>query len=224
MDTRSTTQKIQDLLEKGLSRGQIAKELNLAKSTVSMQVSRHGLHCQHSSPDASNISEELLRDRASKFVSRKEIAEELGVSESTIRKYLKQYNISILRKPAANGTAICTDCNVLKEESEFYKKASKGLQHTYCKACYTKRIIAKQREFKQKAVSYKGGRCEVCGYCKSLWALDFHHRDPKEKDFNLARMKTRSEELIRAELDKCTLLCANCHREEHERLRMEFIT
>lgn len=72
------------------------------------------------------------------------------------------------------------------------------------------------------AIAYKGGKCEHCGYCKCDKALEFHHRDPSEKDFGISyKGETRSFDRIKVELDKCILLCANCHREEHERLLLE---
>ncbi len=56
----------------------------------------------------------------------------------------------------------------------------------------------------------------ICGYSKCPGALDFHHRDPKKKDFGLAvKGLTRSWEKIQKEIDKCVLVCANCHREIH---------
>ena len=64
------------------------------------------------------------------------------------------------------------------------------------------------------AIKYKGGRCEICGYCRYQGALDLHHRNPKEKNFGIAQKGyTRSWEKTKAELDKCVLVCANCHRE-----------
>lgn len=71
---------------------------------------------------------------------------------------------------------------------------------------------------KKRAVEYKGGKCQVCGYNKSLAALSFHHRDPSKKDFNF-NGRLANWDKNREELDKCDLLCANCHCEEHERLR-----
>lgn len=56
-----------------------------------------------------------------------------------------------------------------------------------------------------------------CGYNKNLAALDFHHRDPKEKVL-LLDMRTFSNtgiESLEIEIAKCDILCANCHREEH---------
>ena len=66
------------------------------------------------------------------------------------------------------------------------------------------------------AVAYKGGKCVFCGYKKTIAALDFHHVDEKTKDFGLSqRGLTRSWKRIKKELDKCILVCANCHREIH---------
>ena len=45
--------------------------------------------------------------------------------------------------------------------------------------------------------------------------MTFHHRDPADKEFLVSQMRDRSWEVPRAELDKCDLLCFNCHMEEH---------
>ena len=69
---------------------------------------------------------------------------------------------------------------------------------------------------KVKAVEYKGGCCEKCGYNKYVGALEFHHLDPTQKDFAIgSKGYTRSWEKVKKELDKCILVCANCHREIH---------
>ena len=68
---------------------------------------------------------------------------------------------------------------------------------------------------KLEAIEYKGGKCQKCGYDKCYAAFDFHHRDPNEKEFGWNKLKKRSKETIFKELDKCDLLCANCHREIH---------
>lgn len=70
---------------------------------------------------------------------------------------------------------------------------------------------------KTKAIEYKGGKCIVCGYNKSIRALQFHHLDPTQKDFGISGT-TKSFEKLKPELDKCVLLCANCHGEVHEGL------
>ncbi|MEN9390090.1 MAG: hypothetical protein RLZZ283_190 [Candidatus Parcubacteria bacterium] len=69
------------------------------------------------------------------------------------------------------------------------------------------------------AVDHAGGKCQVCGYSRSIRALTFHHRDPSKKDFGLSdRGLTRSWAKTLAEIDKCILLCANCHAEVHDGL------
>lgn len=85
------------------------------------------------------------------------------------------------------------------------------------KAYMAMKMTSFHRQTKKKAVEYKGGECERCGYDKSLAALVFHHRDPKEKDFRISE-KNRKWEQVEIELDKCDLLCSNCHHEEHERI------
>lgn len=65
---------------------------------------------------------------------------------------------------------------------------------------------------KVRAVEYKGGRCCVCGYDRCARALHFHHIRTEEKSFNPSDT-LRSWENIRSELDKCILVCANCHAE-----------
>ena len=86
---------------------------------------------------------------------------------------------------------------------------------------YTKWVVADyRRRMKARAVEYKGGKCEECGYSKCQPALEFHHRDPSKKDFRLSAGNSWSWVKIQPELDKCTLLCATCHREAHFKLKM----
>jgi len=76
-----------------------------------------------------------------------------------------------------------------------------------------------RREVKKRAVEYKGGSCEICGYDKCLAALTFHHRNPIEKDFGISDiMNIIDWKKVRRELDKCHLLCSNCHIEVHNSL------
>lgn len=89
-----------------------------------------------------------------------------------------------------------------------------------CKKCASAAVSRRRKKLKQMSVEYKGGACEHCGITSEYPDLfDFHHKDPGQKDFALSqRGLTRSWEKIKIELDKCILLCANCHRLEHARL------
>jgi transcription elongation factor Elf1 len=78
-------------------------------------------------------------------------------------------------------------------------------------------VIDWRRRKKIELVEYKGGKCEVCGYNKSVNALQFHHKNPNDKDFTVSG-KSLSFEKLKKEVDKCILVCANCHAEIHEEL------
>lgn len=55
----------------------------------------------------------------------------------------------------------------------------------------------------------------MCGYAKNYAALDFHHAEPKSKEYDWNKLRLRSWHSIETELDKCILLCSNCHHEHH---------
>lgn len=77
------------------------------------------------------------------------------------------------------------------------------------------RILSLSLIFKLKAILYKGGKCQICGYDKCYTALDFHHRDGDKKEFSINQARSKSWNTVKLELDKCDLLCATCHREVH---------
>jgi len=77
-------------------------------------------------------------------------------------------------------------------------------------------VTKRRKKVREMAVDRLGGRCQICGYSKCTNALDFHHKDEKNKVFGISdKGYTRSWEAISKEVDKCHLLCANCHREVH---------
>jgi hypothetical protein len=74
----------------------------------------------------------------------------------------------------------------------------------------------RKANIKRKLIEYKGGKCNKCGYSKSyLSVYCFHHKNPKEKDFGISGVKWNYNRMIK-EVDKCLLLCHNCHNELHE--------
>lgn len=81
-----------------------------------------------------------------------------------------------------------------------------------------KHVKTHRQKVKERAVEYKGGKCEKCEYNKCVRALEFHHIDPTEKDFTIGYYKILSWEKIKKELDKCILVCSNCHREIHDEI------
>ena len=93
-----------------------------------------------------------------------------------------------------------------------------------CANCHAERhemsdsqTSAKRHDLKRRCVEYKGGACQLCTYSKCPNALHFHHTDPKLKLDRISRFRSWSAD-IQAELDKCVLVCANCHGEIHDGL------
>lgn len=79
------------------------------------------------------------------------------------------------------------------------------------KADLYKSQIFRWRRIKDKAIEYKGGKCYCCGKSFHPAAMQFHHNNPNDKDFNWTKMRLKSWDKIQNELDKCSLVCANCH-------------
>lgn len=82
-------------------------------------------------------------------------------------------------------------------------------------------IKEKQKEQKRKrkleSILYLGGKCSNCKQEFHPAIFEFHHRDPKTKEKDPSKMLSLSWKKITEELDKCDLLCANCHRLIHHR-------
>jgi hypothetical protein len=80
-------------------------------------------------------------------------------------------------------------------------------------------VHKRRKKLRVMAVAYKGGKCERCSYDRCVEAFDFHHKDPSQKDFGISsKGYTRSWKRVQEELDKCMMVCANCHREIHAEL------
>lgn len=81
-----------------------------------------------------------------------------------------------------------------------------------CGSCNTK---IRRFRAKSAAIMYLGGKCERCGWHGNQAVLQFHHKDSKEKDFMIGNVANKSWDSIKKEMQKCILLCANCHAIEH---------
>ena len=89
-----------------------------------------------------------------------------------------------------------------------------------CLKCEAEAVQKCRDKIKRMALAYKGGKCQCCGYNSCAASLEFHHIDPNQKEFSLGHDGcTRSWERNKEELDKCILVCANCHREIHAGVR-----
>ena len=123
------------------------------------------------------------------------------------------HNTRTLHKKKTNFK-MCSICKIEKHNSNFYKRR-KNECSSYCKNCSAKVSKKARKEKREKMFEYAGSKCKVCNYDRCIDALEFHHLDPKEKEFGIAQMGNRSISVILKEIDKCILVCANCHREIH---------
>ena len=115
-------------------------------------------------------------------------------------------------------TKICSTCQIEKPLSEYYKKSDRKNGASQCKSCFNKYCVERSIKKKIDAIIHKGSSCLDCGvsYPQSPYVIfDFHHRDPSEKEFSWTKMRLVSSERLQKELDKCDLLCSNCHRIRH---------
>ena len=105
----------------------------------------------------------------------------------------------------------CKDCNN-KRVKEIYHSTG------YDKQAQFQKNKERHRKKKVKSIEYLGGRCIHCDVAydgANAPIFDFHHVDPKEKELPPATALAYSWERLKTELDKCILLCSNCHRIHH---------
>lgn len=92
-----------------------------------------------------------------------------------------------------------------------------------CSNCYRPRnildkddrVTVEREVFSRLCVDYKGGLCLVCGYNKCTRVLCFHHLEPNDKLFQVSIGWKKGWKATYTEMDKCVLLCSNCHGETH---------
>lgn len=116
-----------------------------------------------------------------------------------------------------DGVRVCSCCKLSKPLNEFYYHTGNKAIRGTCKDCERKDRYERLQMFKRECVEYKGGKCSICGYDKCLASLDFHHTNQDDKEFNISGMRFgyRVTDGVKKELDKCILVCRNCHSEIH---------
>lgn len=128
------------------------------------------------------------------------------------------------------STKICKTCNIEKPIDRYpiwkrgdrpgqfgWKNTCKDCAAEYARGRRAENNIAtlKHQRNKRKKIQALKTPCIVCGFDKHPEAIDFHHLDPTEKDFDIARGMGIAWDKVKAEIEKCVCLCANCHRLHH---------
>ena len=154
------------------------------------------------------MKKKVLINLINKGYSTRELAKDLNKSQTTIRYWLKKYDLKTKnsmrnRNPAGKKCIVC--------DKTLEKK-------NICPGCYTK--IRRYRN-KTEAVKIKGGKCARCGWSGPIAGFSFHHT--RDKEFEIADAANIAWAKLRIELEKCELLCLNCHSIEHSNVHDKFL-
>lgn len=179
-------------------------------------------------------SNNIIPNNKQKFIDTYKINENIqelikifNVSENTVRYWLKKYGLlkKVNKKiEIINGYKKCTKCGVDKKLDQYpFRNKEKQIYRNECKECSAKNRKIKNydgkkinKNYKSNAVKYKGGKCEICNLETNIFNIyDFHHMNPSEKEFTYSTKRHIDIEKCKNELDKCHLVCSNCHREIH---------
>ncbi len=150
------------------------------------------------------LKEEIyLKEAYSTRIPLEEISEKLRRTVRAVQRKAAEMGVSRPRKKFS-----------LKKLRIRAKRANDKFYRGNSKKIYARKKI-RRHAMKKEIVSLMGGGCSRCGYNKCISALEFHH-EGEEKDRCLTDMiKNCSKQKVLKEIEKCILLCANCHREVH---------
>ncbi len=231
------------LRKEGMSMKQISKNLKCSISNVSFHLNNEGLGGALNDRKTDllyGLSKEdidKISGERKKGLTYKEINKKLNISQDKIAKICKINNL-----PKSHKFFVSEECiknineqyDILKSINKVAKvlKLTKRTVRKYLYKIHIRKediLIRKKkniehvnnarRKRKIELLEYKGGKCEVCGYSKSIYSLQFHHLDQEKKDFTIGG-RNYSWERMKREVDKCVLLCANCHCEVHEEINI----
>lgn len=187
--------KCKELIEKNYSYTDIAKEFNMAITTVKRTLKLAGLKTKYNPFARVNLNINDVTQLVNENCSTYDIAKKLNTSQTNVRYWLKKWKLKTKSKYSGYK-----DPALRKLASNNYGSQKKrGLDR------------------KIMFINQLGGKCSICGYNKNYGALTFHHLNPNEKEITLdmRRMSNNSMEKLQEEVNKCQLLCHNCHMELH---------
>lgn len=167
------------------------------------------------------IDKSILETLLKQGLSTNQIGKELNKTGAGVRYVMKKHNLSSDFEPRnkeltpiIDNKKKCSKCQQIVD-IEKYSLRSNGNLQSACNDCNN---IRRYAIIKANLITLKdefGGKCIRCGYNNSYCALDFHHLNPEDKSFSLSSPNSLNIDKLRLEANKCILLCANCHREEH---------
>jgi transposase len=223
-NARMEKESLELLLGQGFSVAQIGARFGKDPSTISYWMEKYGLAAPNRDKHAAKggIPREVLEPLVAAGRSIAEIAAQLKLSKGTVRHWLRRYDLrtqnvagrrpgSVVNQAKDEGRLnITMECRRHGETSFYLEQRG----YYRCKRCRSEAVARRRRKMRSILVAEAGGRCCVCGYDRSVAALEFHHLDRSQKRMSVsARGIAYALDTVRAEAAKCILLCANCHVE-----------
>ena len=214
--------RLEQYLADGLSLPSIGAIENRDPSTVGYWVKKYGLVANGKAKYSprGGLERDELQELVQGGLTVREIASKLGRSESTVNHWLRRYG---LRTDRTHGRRKAALAAVEAGQRKFQWKCRRhgvaeflvfGNGRSRCAKCSCEAVSRRRRNSKESLAAEAGGKCAICGYCRYIGALQFHHRDRKDKSFAIGSDGvTRAMARLQAEAKKCVLLCANCHAE-----------
>lgn len=201
-------EQIENFIEKGLNNTKIAKKFNVSLTTIGRWIKQYGLMNYENNKNINKLTEQEIEKIKKLYKDGHNcnfIAKMIGRYKSTVRNALIKNGFKIDKSRKRDKKI--TNCVICGEHMTNYSYGARR-----CGTCTTN---IRRYRVKLYAVNYKGGKCECCGWSGNIAGFDFHHTD--DKNFNLtgSNMASMKLEKVKEELDKCKLLCATCHRLEH---------
>jgi transposase len=215
---------LERFLAQGLSLRAIGRRVGRHEATVAYWVEKYGLRAANRDRHLARgaLRREDLEPLVHAGASIAEIAESVDRSKATVRHWLTRFGLKTGNRPGrrrsrqataardAGLASIHTTCP-RHGETEFYLD---GRGYYRCKLCRSAAVSRRRRKVKMILVQEAGGACRICGYRSNMRALHFHHVEPADKRLELnAKGISLSLGTLRAEAQKCVLLCSNCHAE-----------
>lgn len=205
---------LEECLAKGMSLDAIGTAVGRHPSTVSYWLKKHGLVAAGQARHApkGNVDLERLRELLDEGVSIRSIAEKLGAGYSTVRYWIRRLDLETDRMVRRREGAVAKKAGLRKAylrcpqhgHTLFFARPEGGFR---CARCNTAAVSERRRAVKRLLVEEAGGRCAICGFSEHPAALQFHHRDPSQKEFHLGQKgHSRSLARMREEAEKCVLL------------------
>jgi transposase len=222
---------LEGLLAEGLSLAAIGRRVGRHESTVAYWLEHYGLRANNAARHAARgpLGHQQLEGFVEEGLSIAEIATRVNRSKATVRHWLRRYGLktwspSGSRRKAESIAARAAGAREATMQCAKHSQAEfvlDGRGYYRCRKCRAEAVARRRRKVKEILVKEAGGACSRCGYAATMRALHFHHVDPAEKRLEInARGVALSLDTLRAEAQKCVLLCSNCHAEVEDGARL----